>query len=266
MHLIAFLPLDNVGYGGQLAGINFRHLNTHRRQHALFGAQNTTMKLGQRGSIFVIIGGILAIISSVDFSGNSIIPGQIKVLGGIALIVFGFGRLLFQNENKEEQKKNPKIALFIASLMAIGVVAYLYSQGSGPKKKLFTKTHGTFEVKLNNRTCVGNAILEGEKVTVQIKKIPTDIKIDGLRLYSKNIQIETKSIQWVCALMSDLRVIRCSTGLDLPKNNFEMFVDNGTYSISYWLKEPLENIRISDISFTILTDEGQPNIIIPETR
>ena len=224
------------------------------------------MKLRQRGSIFVIIGGILVVISSVDSSGNSIIPAQIKILGGFALILFGLSRLLFQNDNKEEQKKNRKIALLIVSLMTIGVVGYFYSQSSEPKKKLFAKTYGTFEVKLNNRTCLGEAILEGEKVTLQIKKIPTNIKIDGLRLYNRDIQIETKSIEWVCALMSDLRVIRCSTGLDLPKNNFKMFVDNGAYTISYWLKEPLENIKISDISFTILTDQGEPNIRITEKK
>jgi hypothetical protein len=156
--------------------------------------------------------------------------------------------------------------LLIVSLLAIGVVGYFYFQGSQPKKKPFAKTYGTFEVRLNKRICQGEAILEGEKVTLQIKRIPTNIKIDGFRLYSKNIQIETKSMEWVCALMSDLRVIRCSTELGLPKNNFEMFVDNGAYTISYWLKEPLENVKVSDISFTILTDTGEPNIRIVDKK
>jgi hypothetical protein len=62
--------------------------------------------------------------------------------------------------------------------------------------------------------------------------------------------------------MSDLRVIRCSTGLDLPKDNFEMFVDKGAYTISYWLKEPLKDVKISDISFSILTNNGEPNVKI----
>jgi hypothetical protein len=218
------------------------------------------MKLGKKGSIGFIIGGLLAAISSIDSTGDFVIPGQIKLFGGIALIAFGLSRLLFVYENKEEQRKNKKIALFILSLLTIGVFGYFYFQD--PEKKEYEKTYGTFEVKLNNQTCTGEAILEGDKVTFQIKNIPTNIKIDGFKLYNRNIEIETKSIEWVCALMSDLRVIRCSTGLDLPKDNFEMFVDKGSYTISYWLKEPLENVKISDISFAILTNNGESNVKI----
>jgi TctA family transporter len=97
------------------------------------------MKLERRGSVFAILGGILAVMSSVDSSGNSIIPEVAKIFGGIALIVFGLSRLLFQYENKEEQKKNRKIALLIVSLLAIGVVGYFFFQGSEPKRKLFAK-------------------------------------------------------------------------------------------------------------------------------
>jgi hypothetical protein len=96
--------------------------------------------------------------------------------------------------------------------------------------------------------------------------IPTNIKIDGLRLYMRNLPIENKLIEWVCALTSDLRVIRCSTELDLPKNNLEMFVDKGAYTISFLLKQPLENVEVSDISFTILTDTGESNSRIMDKR
>jgi hypothetical protein len=70
----------------------------------------------------------------------------------------------------------------------------------------------------------------------------------------------------VCALMSDMRVIRCSIGLDLPRDNFEMFLDKGSYTISYRLKYPLENVKISDISFTVLTDREEQNVRIVDEK
>lgn len=217
------------------------------------------MKLGKKGSIGIIIGGVLAIFSSIDSTGDFVIPGQIKLFGGIALIVFGLTRLLFVYENKEEQIMNKKTALLIVSILTICAFGYFYFQE--PENKEYVKTFGTFEVSLNNKSCSGEAILQGDKVTFQIKHIPDNIKIHGLKLYSRNVEIETKSIEWVCALMSDLRVIRCSTGLDLPKDNFEMFVDKGAYTISYWLKEPLENIKIGEISFAIMNDNEEQNRI-----
>jgi hypothetical protein len=218
------------------------------------------MKFGKKGSIGIIIGGVLAVFSSIDSIADFVIPGQIKLFGGIALIVFGLTQLLFVYENKEEQIKNRKAAFLIVSILTISALGYFYFQE--PEKKEYVKTFGTFEVSLNNKKCSGEAILqEGDKVTFQIKHIPTNIKIDGLKLYSRNVEIDTKSIDWVCALMSDLRVIRCSTGLDLPKNNFEMFVDKDAYTISYWLKEPLENIAIRDISFTIINGNEEHNRI-----
>jgi hypothetical protein len=148
------------------------------------------MKLGRKGSIGFIIGGLLAVISSIDSSGDFIIPGQIKLLGGITLILFGLSRFLFVYENKEEQRKNQKTVLFIVCILTIGALAYLYFQE--PRKKEYVKTYGTFEVKLNNKTCSGEAILEGDKVTFQIKTIPSNIKIDGFKLYNRNVEIENE--------------------------------------------------------------------------
>jgi hypothetical protein len=223
------------------------------------------MKLGKKGSIGFIIGGILAVISSIPTTSDFIIPGQIKLFGGIALIVFGLARLLFQYENKEEQKKNQWTVVLIGLLLIIGISAYFY-QTKSPEKKTFEKVYGSFEVTLNNRKCLGEAILKGDQLTLQIKSIPTDIRINGFKLYNRNVEISTKSIEWVCALMSDLHVIRCSTGLDLPKNNFEMFVDKNAYTIMYWMWDPLENIKISDISFAISTDKGEHMITIADKK
>ena len=64
------------------------------------------MKLGKKGSIGFLIGGILAVISSIDAEGGSLISGPIKLFGGIALIIFGLSQFLFVKDNYEEQKKN----------------------------------------------------------------------------------------------------------------------------------------------------------------
>jgi xanthine/uracil permease len=82
------------------------------------------MKIGKKGSIGFTIGGILAVISSLFPTSNHIISGQVKLIGGIALIIFGLSRLLFNYESKEEQKKNQRTALLIVSMLIIGVVAY----------------------------------------------------------------------------------------------------------------------------------------------
>jgi hypothetical protein len=219
------------------------------------------MKLRKEGSIGIIIGGALAIISAMPITNDLIIPGQIKLWGGIGLIVFGLARLLYQYNNKEEQRKNQRTAALITLLLIIGIGVYFYFN-SADEKKTFKKEYGSFEVQLNKIKYRGEAILEGDKLIIQIKKIRTHTRISGFKLYNKEIEIDSKSIEWVCALMSDLRVIRCSTSLDLPNDNFKMFVDNDTYTIMYWMQEPLYDVKISDIAFMIVTDKDEQKITI----
>lgn len=148
--------------------------------------------------------------------------------------------------------------------MLCGSIAILILLSCEPKEKKNKKTYGSFTISLKDGTCFGKAVLDGEKVTFQIKHIPVNMKFVGFKLYNRNVEIQAQSIEWVCAMMNDFRVIRCSTDLNLPKDNFDMFVDQGVYTISYLLKEPLVNATVSDISFVILTNQQDLNIKIKE--
>ena len=220
------------------------------------------MNLGRKASLVFIVGGVLAVAASL-YSAETLIPEQIKLFGGIALIVFGLGVLLLVQRNEESKQRNYLTILFVAVLLT-GIVAYLYVRNSEGKK--LSKSFGTFQVRPNQNTYQGDAILEGDKLTLQIKGITSSTRIDGFKLYIRNVEIEKRSIEWVCALMTDLSVIRCSTDLNLPKDNCQLFFDRGTYTISYWLTQALEDVKISDVSFIILTDTDQPVIKILERK
>ena len=175
------------------------------------------------------------------------------------------GRYIFSLLNLcLEASESRPVALVGLKIILRGLIAILILVSCEPKAKQFEKTYGSFKARVNNETCFGEAALEGEKITFQIKYIPANMKFVGFRLYNRNVEIQTQSIEWVCAMMNDFRVIRCSTDLDLPKDNFDMFVDHGIYTISYSLKEPLANTKVGDISFVILTNRQDLNIKIEQ--
>lgn len=219
------------------------------------------MKLNRKGSIGFIAGGLLAAVASL-YSAGTLIPAPLKLLGGAALIAVGISGLLLVQRNRESKQRNYSALLIIVFLL-IGFVAYLYLLNNEGKNE-YVKSYGTFQIRTKHFTHPGNAILEGNKLTFQIKGITPTTRIDGLKLYIKSVEIEARSIEWVCALMADLSVIRCSTDLNLPKDNSQLFFNRGTYTISYWLMHALEDAKISDVSFKILTPSEQEVIRISE--
>jgi hypothetical protein len=219
------------------------------------------MKLIRKGSIGFIGGGLFAVVASL-YSAETQIPAQIKLFVGVALILFGLGGLLFVHNYTVSKHRKYGAILFTIFLLT-GFVGYFYVQ-DGEGNKEYVKSYGTFQIRTKHYTYPGNAILDGNKLTFQIKGITPTTRIDGFKLYIKSVEIETRSIEWVCALMEDFSVIRCSTDLNLPKDNSQLFFNGGTYTISYWLMHALEDAKISDISFKILTNGHHGVIRISE--
>ena len=211
------------------------------------------MKLGTKGWLGFFLAGILALVTSFE---KSFIPWQVKVTVGV--ILTGYGLLIFF-KNKNNLGSFPRW-IIPAVLVVAAAGGFYYYYKMPPPKKVYTRLEGTFEVNLFNQKAAGNAILEGNKLTLRFRVPPSGLQVNDLTFASDTI-ISKKSISMVCALTHDYQVIRCSDVKPFIRFQ-ELFFDQGYFTAMYLFYDPLAVDDIEKISFVLHTNKGDESIKI----
>jgi hypothetical protein len=136
---------------------------------------------------------------------------------------------------------------------------FYYFFPSRPDKE-FKGLQGSFEMELSGKEYEGTARLDGEKLMLQFEVSP------GLQVKSITLAdipaLQKAGLSWICAANKNFQIVACSSDLASSKGFSEQFLDEGLFTILFQFKEVLALSDLDGVSFSILTNRGNANVVI----
>lgn len=189
---------------------------------------------------------------------NSLIPWQVKISAGVLLVVYGL-YLYF----KGDTEGNPSWVsrwVVVATVILLFVGGMFYYFFPAKPEKEFMGLQGSFEMELSGKEYEGTARVEGEKLMLQFEVSP------GLQVKSISLAdipaLQKAGLSWICAANRYFQIVACSSDLASSKGFSDQFFDEGLFTIMFQFKEPLALKDLNSVSFSIVTNLGNANVVV----
>ena len=114
---------------------------------------------------------------------------------------------------------------------------------------------GTFEVNWNSKKASGKIELTNKTLQFQFP-VPDEILISNVDF---KINQNKPEVEWICALMMDKTVVRCSTEKRIF-NTQRFFVDKGYYIVKFIFEKEILFTNPVNIEILINSNTGVQNI------
>ncbi len=74
--------------------------------------------------------------------------------------------------------------------------------------------------------------------------------------------LQKAGLSWICAANRYFQIVACSSDLASSKGFSDQFFDEGLFTIMFQFKQPLAINDLNGLSFSILTNLGNANVVI----